>query len=153
MPKTKTDKILEMSEEELLYELLWKKHKAIDPHKVISSESLPNGAFVVKIGGQKISEVELANLQSEAKMIEGTRMWKLAVETLSAAAEDSIFKSSKNMEDIHWGKSMLFNISVLKNIFTIVKRPNLNKSPQEVSQERFAKTRYQSGLSPESPST
>lgn len=129
-----------MSEEELLYELLWKKHKAIDPFKVISSETQPNGGFVVKIGGQKMSEVEVANLQSEAKMIEGTRFWKLASETLRAAAEESIFKSSKNMEDIHYGKSMLFNISVIQNLFNIMKRPNLNKNPQEIAQERYAKT-------------
>jgi len=144
MARKKVDAILEMSEEELLYELLWKKHKAIDPFKVISSETLPTGAFIVKIGGQKMSETELANLQSEAKMIEGTRMWKLMVETLSAAAEDSMFKTSKNMEDLHYGKTMLFNISVFKNIFNIIKRPNLNKSPQEMTQERFAKTRYAS---------
>lgn len=129
-----------MSEEELLYELLWKKHKAIDPHKIVSSETLPTGAYIIKVGGQKISEVEVANLQSEAKMIEGTRMWKLIVETLSAAAEDSIFRSSKNMEDIHYGKSMLFSISVIRNIFKEISRPNLNKSPQELTQERYAKT-------------
>lgn len=129
-----------MSEEELIYELLWKKHKAIDPNKVISSETLPNGAFVVKIGGQKMTETEVLNLQSEAKMIEGTRFWKLISETLTAAAEDSIFRASKNIEDIHYGKTMLVNIASIKNLFNILKRPNLNRSPQEVAQEKYAKT-------------
>lgn len=145
MPKKK-DKILEMSEEELIYELLWKKHKAIDPYKVISSETTPTGAFQVKIGGQKMTESEVANLQNEASMIEGTRFWKLAVETLSAAAEDSIFRSSKNMEDIHYGKTMLFNISVIKNLFSIIKRPNLNRDPQKVVAKDYAQTHYPTNL-------
>lgn len=140
MTSKRVEKLEEMSEEELLYELLWKKHSAIDPHKIISAETLATGAFVVKIGGEKMSEVELANLQNEAKVIQGTRFWKIAIETLTAAAQDSMFKSSKNLEDLHYGKTMLFNISVLDNLFNIIKRPNLNRSPQEVTRETYAKT-------------
>lgn len=140
MTSKRVEKLEEMSEEKLLYELLWKKHSAIDPHKIISAETLATGAFVVKIGGEKMSEVELANLQNEAKVIQGTRFWKIAIETLTAAAQDSMFKSSKNLEDLHYGKTMLFNISVLDNLFNIIKRPNLNRSPQEVTRETYAKT-------------
>lgn len=142
MTKKKVRLYEEMSEDELIYELLWKKHKAIDPYKLISAETLPTGAFVVKIGGEKMSEIELANLQNEAKVIQNTRYWKIAIETLTAAAQDSIFKSSKNIEDIHYGKALLFNISVMENLFNIIKRPNLNRSPQELTRERYAKTTH-----------
>lgn len=137
-----------MTEDELLYELLWKKHKAIDPYKIISSETLPGGAFVVRIGGEKLSETEVTNLRNEGKMIEGTRLWKIVTETLTAAAEDSIFKSSKVMEDIHYGKALLFNISVIQNIFKILKRPNLNINPQEIAQKNFAKNYTPNSIRP-----
>lgn len=136
-------KLEEMDESELLYELLWKKHNAIDPTKIISSETSSTGAFTMRIGGKKMTDTEINNLQSEAHMIEGTRLWKLMVETSSAAAEDSIFRSSKNIEDIHYGKAILFSLSILKNVLTQIQRPNLNRDLQEVSQERFTKTRYQ----------
>lgn len=131
-----------MSEEELLYELLWKKHSAIDPHKIISAETLATGAFVVKIGGEKMSEVELANLQNEARVIENTRFWKLAISTLTAKAEDSIFKSSSNIDEIKYGKAMLMSISILENMMKIVQRPHLNKDPQKIFQKNYAKTSY-----------
>jgi hypothetical protein len=138
-------KLEELTENELLFELLWKKHAAIDPYKVISSETAANGGMYVKLGGKKIADNELVNLQSEGKMIEGTRLWKILVETLTSAAEDSIFKSSKNMEDIHYGKTMLFNLSVLKNILSILQRPHLNQDPTKaVNTQNYATTRHPS---------
>lgn len=140
MVKRSKEQLEALSESEILYELLWKKHNALDLTKIISSETLPNGQFVMKIGGEKATETEIANLKNEAQMIEGTRMWKLMMETTTAAAEESIFKSSKNIEDIHYGKAMLFNLSVLKNMLSVVQRPNLNRNLQEVSMEKQAKT-------------
>lgn len=136
-------KLEELDESELLYELLWKKHNAIDKGKVISSETLQDGSFLVKIGGKKMTQNEINNLQSEAKMIEGTRMWGLLLETATAAAEDSIFKQSKVIEDVHYGKAVLLAISIFKNAISVVQRPNLNKNLREVAAERMAKTHYQ----------
>lgn len=141
MAKRTKEQLEALPEDEILYELLWKRHNAIDITKIISSETTPNGQFIVRIGGEKMKEAEIQNLRSEAQMIQGTRLWKLMIETSSAAAEDSIFKSSKNIEDIHYGKAVLFSISIFKNILSTIQRPNLNKDPNEAQRattQRFS---------------
>lgn len=124
--------------DELLYELLWKNHNALDPKLVISTVKTDDGGMYVTMGGKRVPDVQLANFQSEAKMIEGTTLWKSIVSTLEGAAQDSIFKASKNVEDVHYGKTMLLNLSVIENIFRVIQRPNLNKNPTVAA----AHTRY-----------
>lgn len=126
------------TEEEALYELLWKNHNSIDPSKVISTVKADDGGTYVTLGGKRVPDVQLANFQSEAKMIEGTALWKVMVATLESAAQDSIFKASKNIEDVHYGKTMLLNIGIIENVFRVIQRPNLNKNPTVAA----AQTRY-----------
>lgn len=70
----------------------------------------------VLIDGKPIQPDELRQMQAEIKDIEGSRIWKLISETTKHRAEERIFKNSLVIEDIRFGKAMLYNLSLQKSI-------------------------------------
>lgn len=137
----KKDKILEMSESELLYELLWKKYNVLDIHKLIHVGQSDAG-WSVKLGGKAVKGAELTNLQSEAQLIKQTQLWKMMVEAKKNAAHTYMFTGMKTLEDSHYGKAILYALSVDDQIFSALESIKETKPPHSY-QENYAKTRFQ----------
>ena len=70
----------------------------------------------IQIDGVDIRPDELHALQAEIKALEGFRIWKILTETTKSKAEERIFKTSMTIEDINFGKAMLYNLSLQKSI-------------------------------------
>lgn len=112
MAKKKIEKFPEMTESELLYELLWKKYGAIDPEKVIYAARVEGGGYHLSVGGKKIKEADLKLLKDEASMIQRTQLWKMLTEAKKNAAHTHLFKGMKTLDDSHYGKAILYAISI-----------------------------------------
>lgn len=131
----------ELTKDELLYELLFKKYGTIDLSKVFYTGQMTDGSYSTKLGGKKLSDGELANLKNEAQMIAGTRLWSLMVETLKSTAHIHLFTQMKTLEDSHWGKAILYAISIEETVFKGIENAHVNKpSPS-------ARTQYHPNLS------
>lgn len=115
-----------LSESELLYDLLWKKHNAVDISKVFYTNPLQDGSYDVKLGGKKIKENELANLRSEASIIQQTQLWKIMLETLKNTAHQHLFTQMKTLDDAHWGKAILYALSIEETIIKGLENAHVN---------------------------
>ncbi len=77
---------------------------------------------VVLIDGQPISPMELKTLQAEVKAIEGFRIWTLMSHTTKHLAEEKIFIKSITVDDMRFGKAMLYNLSLQTSILNVIKK-------------------------------
>ncbi len=92
-----------------------------DVEKVVRIEKFPNGGGVIYIGGKKSDDGRLANLKSEAEFLEKSDIWTIIQESLKESAQRQMFVSSESLDDMKKGKSMLYTLSVQKNILDIFK--------------------------------
>lgn len=92
---------------------------ALTIEEVISNDPKTGG---ILIDGKPIKLDELKQMQAEVKAMEGFRVWKIMSETTKYQAEDKIFNKSINLEDIRFGKAMLYNLSLQKSILEVIKR-------------------------------
>lgn len=76
---------------------------------------------LVYIGGVKADQGQLANLKSEVEMLETTFLWKLLQETPKELAQRGMFVSGETLADMQKGKTILYVLSVQKNIVNIFK--------------------------------
>ena len=106
-------KIEELDENELLYKLLSKKVGAIDPYKVLYVEPSKG---IIHLGGKNLPANQQRTLKAEAGAIRQTNLYKLLIATLENTAHHYMFKEMKTLEDQHYGKTMLYNISVINKI-------------------------------------
>lgn len=136
MAKRKRDTFEEMTESELLYHLLWKKYNALDIHKLIHVGQSDAG-WSVKLGGKVIKGIELQNLQAEASLIRSTNLWKMMQEAKKNAAHTYMWTGMKTIEDSHYGKTLLYAISVEDQILTALE--NVKEAPPP---HTYAKTQY-----------
>lgn len=131
-----------MTEDELLYHLLWKKYNAIDPSKIFFTEEMQGGTWVAKLAGKSLKPAELANLQSEALMIKRSRLWGIMTETLKNTAHAHLFTQLKVLEDSKWGKAVLYALSIEEKILTGIENAHVNRPPQTAATQ-FQATRTQ----------
>lgn len=106
-------KIEEMSESELLYKLLSERVGAVDPHRVFYFKEGTNAYY---LGGKKLTDNQSKTLKAEAGAIRQTGLYKVLCETLSFAAHRSMFEEMKTLEDSHYGKALLYNVSVIQKV-------------------------------------
>ncbi len=59
---------------------------------------------------------ELKALNAEAKFISKSRAWQILTATPESQAHKKMFQNSTNFEDMFFGKAMLFNIDLQRNI-------------------------------------
>lgn len=130
-------KLEELSESELLYELLWKKYNALDSKKVIYAGN-KDGMWSVKLGGKPVKGTELQNLQNEAKMIKQTRLWAMMLEAKKNAAHTYMFTGMKTLDDAHYGKTLLYSMSIDEQILDALENIREVAPPKQ-----YAETRYQ----------
>jgi hypothetical protein len=73
------------------------------------------------LDGKQLMEGEIMSLQAEIKFLEETRIWKIYQNTLSYRAKEKMFEKAESFDDMRWGKTMLSNLEVLRDINKIVK--------------------------------
>lgn len=81
---------------------------------------------IVLIDGQPVKPVELSSIQAEIKALEGFRIWKIMSNTTKYLAEEKIFNKSVVFDDMRYGKSMLYNLSLQKSILEALKTKKLH---------------------------
>lgn len=135
----KKEKFAEMTESELLYELLWKKYGAINIEKIIYVGKLATGGFEIRLGGKKLKETDLQNLKDEASMIQRTQLWKMMTEAKKNSAHTHLFTGMKTLEDSHWGKSILYAISIDEVILEALSQVEIQALPKSAQTQFMAR--------------
>ncbi len=90
---------------------------AITLSEIISSDA----KGITYIDGITVTPAEFKQMKAEVKALEGFRIWKIMSETTKHHAEEKIFNKSVNMDDIRYGKAMLFNLDLQKSIIKVIK--------------------------------
>lgn len=123
----------EMTRDEILYELLAEMVGSVDPHSIFYSSPITQGQnagkYACKVGGKRITPVQLKNLQDEVKMLEQTMLWKLFTETLRHEAQLRMFTNAKTTEDMFWGKAILHAIGIFETVNKAIKNAEVELSP------------------------
>jgi hypothetical protein len=98
--------------------LLRKLLNAVTIDEIISNQPKTN---ILLIDGNPVSQMELQSLQAEVKTLEKLRVWEILTHTLKSRAERRIFNESVHIDDIRFGKAMLYDLSLWKSILDSIK--------------------------------
>jgi hypothetical protein len=79
----------------------------------------------ILIDGNPVQDNEVRQLNAEIKALEGFRIWTLLSHTTKSKAEERIFKLAITTDDIHFGKAMLYNLSLQHSIIEAIKSKKL----------------------------
>ncbi len=71
---------------------------------------------IMYIGDERADPARLQNLKQEADALVQFDIWKLLMETPKELAQRQIFVSSESLDDLKKGKSILYTLSVQKNL-------------------------------------
>lgn len=138
MAKTKKEKFEEMTESELLYELLWKKYGVLNPEKIIYAARVEGGGYQLSLGGKKLKETDLQLLKDEASMIQRTQLWKMMNEAKKNSAHTYMFKGMKTLEDSHYGKAILYAMSVDELVLEALSHAEVKALPRSAQTQFMA---------------
>ena len=67
-----------------------------------------------------ITDAELNSIAEEIKFLKSTRFWALMNSTLADEAKLRLFNHSKTIEDMHFGKAMLYNLDIMSKAIKIL---------------------------------
>jgi len=90
----------------------------VDLNKIVT---LDKQRGIVYIGGEKVDEGRLGNLKAEAEFFLQSDLWQLIHETPKELAQRQMFVNGETLADLQKGKSILYVLSVQKNIVETVK--------------------------------
>lgn len=114
-----------MDTQELLYALLADKVGSVDPKDVFYAKAIDSGKnagkYTALLGGKKLTQNQLSQLQQEAGLLEQMLIWKIFINTLPHEAELRMFKLAKTTEDMFFGKAILHAVGVMQSIVTSIK--------------------------------
>ena len=116
MKQAKSAKQDDKSEEDILYELLSKKTKAIDPNKVFYVGASTDGNIIYRLAGKKLPDNVASQLRTEAQVLKKMTLWKILTETLRHEAHLRMFEKMVTLDDAHYGKTLLHSISIFETI-------------------------------------
>lgn len=88
----------------------------IDPLEVITVTKDHD----IFLGSSKITDIEMKNLQQEAKVLKNFRLWKVLQETVRQKAVEKGVVESTNWEQTLSAKMMLHNLGILKSIVEVL---------------------------------
>ena len=77
---------------------------------------------VLYLGGIKLSEQEVKNLDAEVQYFKSLRLYKIFTETVREQARLTMFENAKTFDDMKSGKAMLHAIGVLESILNAVEK-------------------------------
>jgi hypothetical protein len=73
------------------------------------------------INGRGMTIEEMEAIKEEAKFISKTRIWALLQGTLAEEAKDRMFNKARTIDDIMWGKALLYNLDLQNQIISTLK--------------------------------
>ncbi len=88
----------------------------VDLRKIVKTDKEKG---VVFIGDERVDEGRLSNLKAEAEFFKESDLWHLLSETPKELAQRAMFVTSESLVDLQKGKSILYTLSVQKNIVDI----------------------------------
>lgn len=83
---------------------------------------------VIYLGGEQISQQEIAMLKEEVKFIEHSRFWKVITETLRNDAMERGFNKSLSFDDMKTCKLMLYTLDIIESIKDLIKAQKINNA-------------------------
>lgn len=110
-------KIEDMATGELIFTLLANRVGSVDPKEVFYSKQVgKTGKYACFLGGKKLTENQLQQLQAEAKALRNMGIWKLFEHTLNHEAQLRMFKNAKTERDMDWGKAIMHSVAIIQAI-------------------------------------
>lgn len=95
--------------------MLWKKSELqFNANDVLTANSKTGDLY---LGGVKLNQQEINNLNEEIKYFKTLRLSKIFFETVKDQARLTMFDRSQSFDDMRNGKAMLNTIGILENIF------------------------------------
>jgi hypothetical protein len=88
---------------------------------------IPQDIFVIAKGGyvllgvNPITKEEVVSLQEEIKFLEKTRIWSIMTASICDKAKEKMFENALTFEDMTFGKAMLKNVQLMKQIMSQIK--------------------------------
>src|SRR5690348_16740978 len=79
----------------------------------------------IRIDGVLITANELRQMKAEIKALEGFRIWHVISSSTKNKAEEFLFTKAKVIDDMNFGKAMLFNLDLQNSIMKVIKNKNL----------------------------
>lgn len=116
LEETRLDDI-EKKAKELADKMLNDMLSVVDENKIISVN--PRGQ--VYIGGELAEDNQLANLKSEAEILETYNLWTILYETPKKLAQEAMFVKGESLADLQKGKSILYMLATQKKIIDTIK--------------------------------
>lgn len=74
------------------------------------------------VGGEELTQGEINNLKSEARVIEQMRLWSIIVNKLNEKAQSKVYEESVDITDLLFGKTVLYVLNVQKQIINKLKK-------------------------------
>jgi hypothetical protein len=108
-----TDKKAKELADKMLNDML----SVVDENKIISVN--PRGQ--VYIGGELAEDNQLANLKSEAEILETYNIWNILYESPKKLAQEAMFVKGESLADMQKGKSILYMLATQKKILDTIK--------------------------------
>lgn len=68
------------------------------------------------VGGKELSTAQTSQLKAEAKALKQFFLWSLLQDSAKKQAYLSMFENAKTIDDIKWGKALLYAGSINKSI-------------------------------------
>lgn len=82
------------------------------PHDIVTKNK--NGDIF--IGGQVLSKEELKTIKNQIDWLKKSDIYRILWDNTLETARRHIFDNSKNIDDLTWGKAMLYNKSIEEEI-------------------------------------
>ncbi len=90
-----------------------------DASKVLTKAQGVKG-FTLKLGGEPITPDQLSQLKGEAAQFQQMLLRQVLIETLKFEAQEIIFHTSKDFQDVLNGKNILHTVETQENILKLL---------------------------------
>lgn len=87
--------------------------KAVITEDIVTKDPKKGTIF---LGGKRITDNELRQLQAESKALRGFRLWSIMTSSVRHIAQDKLFNRALTFDEVMAGKLMLFNLDTIESI-------------------------------------
>lgn len=81
----------------------------------------------IQIGDLVLPETDIKTLQSEAKFLESSMLWKLLCNQIQLAAQIQALDNAKDYHDVSFGRGILRGVSLVNEILSRIDQVELEK--------------------------
>ncbi len=92
------------------------------------------------LGGEKLTQQDLTNLQAEIKSLKQFKIWRILQETLRHKAVEKAITQSENWEQVLSGKMMLHSLGVMKSVVHVLEHKVINTPPVQTPKAGIMRT-------------